>query len=122
MARCVVSAAFILLLPQLPSSASTPGSNDAPTLMLATSIVLAFAVTQSMPHMTEEVFPRALLLRTFTDHRRAPGAVPTTPAVSSLAAADPATWVPWPLPSPQARLSLPTQLRPPTTLRSGCLA
>src|SRR5919108_3696789 len=90
-----------------------------PRLMFATSMVLALAVTQSMPQTICEVAPEPAEFSTLTAHRRAPGATPTTPLASSLAAAIPATWVPWPLSS--LKLDPPRQLTPPTTLRSGWL-
>src|SRR5688572_31888556 len=100
-----------------PPSAQWLSLPEPPRLMLATSIVDALAVTQSIPQITEDQVPLPLLSRTRTAHSRAPGATPTTPAPSSLAAAVPATWVPWPLPS---SLVLPVeQFTPPTTLRSG---
>src|SRR5918995_1763089 len=68
-------------------------------LILATSM-LFIAVTRSMPQMIQEVKPMPLSVRTFIAHNLAPGAAPTTPVLSSFAAAIPATWVPWPWPSP----------------------
>ena len=66
-----------------------------PRLMLATSIVAAFAATQSMPAMIHELQPLPRLLSTLTAHRRAPGATPTTPSPLSSAPMVPATCVPW---------------------------
>src|SRR4249919_1210848 len=97
---------------------------DAPPLRLrfATSIVDAWAVTQSIPAMICEVVPVPLLPRTRTDHRRAPGATPTTPIPLSMAPIVPATCVPWPLPSSPPALHVANNVAQfvlPTTFRSG---
>ena len=56
--------------------------------MLATSIVPAWAVTQSIPQMIDEIRPAAVASSTRTAHSRAPGATPTTPIVVVLGADD----------------------------------
>ncbi len=54
-----------------------------------------------------------------TDHSRTPGATPTTPMPLSSAPTVPATWVPWPLGSPQLLgLSVEHEI-PPAMLRSS---
>ena len=63
--------------------------------MLATSMVLAWAVTQSMPAMICELYPLPEELSTLTAQMRAPGATPTTPMPLSSAPMVPATCVPW---------------------------
>jgi hypothetical protein len=62
--------------------------------MFATSMVALLPVTQSTPQMIDDRVPLPWLLRTRTAHSRAPGATPTTPFASSLAAIVPATCVP----------------------------
>ena len=88
--------------------------------MLATSMVAACAVTQSMPQMIDDHDPAPCEVSTRTAHSRAPGATPTTPLPLSRAPTVPATWVPWPLRSLYDKPPA-TQLTPPTTLRSRCL-
>src|SRR5439155_1591447 len=97
-AECRASA---LVLPQLPSSWPTP-----PRLIFATRTLskAEFAVTKSMPQMTEDQVPVPAESRTFTAIRRTPGTTPTTPAPSFFAPMIPATWVPWPLSSWADRL------------------
>src|SRR6266536_3289557 len=106
-AACMASP---LLRPQFPSSEPLP-----PKLILATLMrsAAALALTQSMPHTTDEVEPEPLLFRTRTAYSRTPGAIPTTPLPSSRAPMVPATCVPWPLPS--SKLRPVEQLWPPAT-------
>src|SRR5687767_8534016 len=92
-------------------------------LMLATSILARppsrCDVTQSIPHTSHETKPLPLWSSTLTDHRRTPGATPTTPMLLSRAPTMPATCVPWPLPSSHLLRFDDVQLYPPTTFRSG---
>jgi His/Glu/Gln/Arg/opine family amino acid ABC transporter permease subunit len=133
------------LLGQLPAALAGPLQELAtavqrlellpPRLMLATAMLMPGSpsaapslysarrpVTQSTPLMTQELKPLPPASRTLTAQRRAPGATPTRPMLLSLAAAVPATWVPWPWPSLKVLLvhvrplSRPT---PPALLSSG---
>src|SRR5688572_22868799 len=71
MARCSAS---LLLFPQLALSEPPP-----PRLMLTTLIVLACAVTWSIPQMMLDQEPEPALSSTLTGTRVARGATPTTP-------------------------------------------
>src|SRR3984893_17812052 len=88
-------------------------------LMLATSIRLACAVTQSTPHTTDARLASPLESMTRTAHNRAPGATPTYPKLFLLGAAMAAPWVPCPRVS--SWLVPSAQLTPPATRKSGCV-
>src|SRR3990172_9470010 len=79
------------------SGARPPAPEPPPPRLMFAPLIFspaALTVTQSAPQMTEDHVPEPALFNTRTAYRGAPGATPTTPIPSSLAATVPATWVP----------------------------